>query len=98
MGFLRTAAPTLCGVLYAWGVAWRFVHLFVLHRADLYIFSDMYMYVHRAVNLFNPAYVEGPEALIVPPGWHLMLGVLYHWDPSWNLAIGIQFVMSALVP
>ncbi|MEW5756246.1 MAG: phospholipid carrier-dependent glycosyltransferase [Pseudomonadota bacterium] len=99
MGHVRKHALWIIAVLSLLvGLIWRYSYVIVDHRATNYIYSDMKSYVDRALNFINPHYVETIADTVYPPGMHMLLGVLYVLDPSWNLAIWVQLILSCLIP
>lgn len=83
---------------YIIGVLWRHHHILVAHRATDYLYSDMLLYVERALNFIDPSYRANIADTIYPPGMHMLLGVMYAIDSTWEPAIWLQFMLSCLIP
>lgn len=76
------------------GVLWRYHYIINFHPAVDYVYSDMEGYVMSAINYYDPTYEPDVSDSIYPPGAALFFGFLYQLDPSWQLAMYIQFVLS----
>ena len=76
----------------------RWLWVFVLHRPDEYVYSDMGTYVRGAERFLDGNYVQTVYDTLYPPGTAYFLGVLHHFDSSWQLAISVAFLMSSAVP
>src|SRR5436309_2541333 len=83
---------------FALGAAWRFRHIFYDHPASRYIYNDMLGFVQKARNWLNPAYVPNITDAMHPPGTSIYLALTYGFDPSWQLTLAVQWLLSCLVP
>ncbi|MEW5756388.1 MAG: hypothetical protein AB1810_08780 [Pseudomonadota bacterium] len=98
-GYIKTKLlPALAVLAYLIGISWRYYYIFITHRATDYVYSDMQLYVERALNFINPNYNANIADTIYPPGMHMLLGLIYTIDSSWEPALWMQFVISCLIP
>ncbi len=88
----------ICLIIYLIGVIWRYYYLLHVHPATQFVYSDMQSYVITAQNFSNPNYQPSIADTIYPPGTGIYLGLLYRLDPSWHLAMMVQWLLSSLVP
>ena len=81
------------------GLLWRYYFIYYAHtpsRAE-YIFSDMETHVLAANQLSDPAYIPNIADTIYPAGCIFFAGI-YILDPSWKMAVDLQFLLSAVLP
>lgn len=81
---------TVSRIALASGALLRMWYLFVWHRANDHVYSDMAGYVEWAKRFFDPNTIADT---IHAPGTPLYYGVLYLLDPHWNLAIMAQWLL-----
>ncbi len=96
--FKKNWLPLLALFVFGIGIFWRYHHIFTVHPATDYIYSDMQTYVQSAINAGNPEYHQTIADTIYPPGFSFFLSYLFTLDPSWQLAISAQFIISLLIP
>ncbi|GAC1626966.1 MAG: hypothetical protein NVS9B10_15430 [Nevskia sp.] len=82
-----------CGLL---GGLFRLVYVLVLHPATLSIYSDMQGYHDRALR-FAAGLPENIGDTLYPPGASMLLGLLYALDPSFVLALVVQWLLSLAI-
>ncbi len=80
------------------GAIWRYHYLLHVHPATQFIYSDMQAYVQSALAWFDPHYVPTIVDTLYPPATGYFFGWLHRIDPSWHLALIMQWILSALVP
>lgn len=96
--FLSWPAIALCLLAYAGGAAVRYFYIFEWNPVYTLLFSDMEGYLGTVKNFLDPSYVESIADTVHPPGTRWLFGVLYGIDPSYNLIMAMQWVLSALYP
>ena len=73
------------------GALFRMWYLFVWHRANDHVYSDMAGYVQWAQRFWDPQTIADT---VHAPGTPLYYALLYSLDPRWNLAIMAQWGLS----
>lgn len=93
-------APALAFAAYLAGIALRYLFILVWNRATEKecLFSDAFAYYRSASDFCNPAYVPNICDTIFPPGGKYYFGVLMQMDPSMELAMHVQFLLSCMIP
>src|SRR5438552_18500954 len=82
--------------LFAVGLALRLWFNFGVHRPFDFVFSDMWVYDHRAEDLRTGQL--GPWDTFTPPGFPALLAALYAWFGPRPAAVPLlQAVLGALV-
>lgn len=84
--------------VFVLGCLWRWHYLFHVHPPTQFIYSDMKGYVDAGLRWFDPTYVPSIADTLYPPGTAFFFGWLHTIDPSWHLAIAVQWGFSCLVP
>ena len=74
----------------------RLIYILVVHPATQHVYSDMQGYIDRATRFAMHA-PEGIGDTLYPPGASMMFGALYALDPSWTLAMIVQWLLSLAI-
>jgi 4-amino-4-deoxy-L-arabinose transferase-like glycosyltransferase len=83
---------------YVAGLAWRFYYLFVFHRAENFIYSDMGGYYQAARLYFTAGFHSTITDSLSPPGTAYFFGFLLNGTNDWSAVYAAQWFFSALIP
>lgn len=93
-------APACALAAYLAGVVLRYEFILVWNRATSKecLFSDAFAYYKSAADYCNPRYIPSICDTIFPPGGKYYFGVLMQLDPSMEMAMYVQFLLSCVIP